>query len=856
MGCTDNQLSGNIPDFSNLTALRDLELYNNQFTFSNIIFTKNSIDNLISDNATQSWQEYSYAPQDFFFIDTLIQAAMNETLTIDLGIDEGLESNQYQWFKNGETWKNIPGNNDLVFDNFQLQDTGVYHVQVTNPNAPDLTLYSRPITIKAASLPCPDLNPPMALEQNLTYCEGAALPVLTVEVVANETVHWYDQPTGGQLLFVGNDFQPNGPGLFYAEGVLQENERCTSNGRTPITVTETLSPTIGLNRQQDCYDFGYIASLTIERADSVWTNADSTIQNGNVYAFIYWDAESELVVEAFNGACAQVFTLPPPNCACPSLDLSPPEKVVGTVSYCPTDFGDITPLVAQSSEGIIIRWYAKPLGGLPLAENTTEFIPPQQGIYYAEAYDPVLRCRSNERTAFTVFEQDAPFIREYDRFCNPDGQTYTVILNIERDDALLNSLGTLSRGAENTDTIKDIPLDQEVQVIAINQNTLCETKFAAVAPECECSGVLPPTAPERIFTYCAGASIPTLNVGIPPGAIVNWYDAPDGGRLLLSGPSTFQPSGPGDYYAETFVPAENCASRERIGLEVVLLPASTIIFSETTCKISELRADTTFFENSVGCDSLIITAFNLSAPKVQMEQIEVCTAEEIGFDTLINVGQDGCTVLLVQEKILADIEGRIELTPDEYRVNPSERLEFIDLLENDVIPEPYFFRPLTIPTIGQFSFEEKDGFQTGEISFTAPSIPQQVSFDYVVCDLSCPDTFCDTTSATFNVNCEAELTSAFVEVITPNGDGQNDVFDPLEAFLDSECPIDLQSLDFIIFNQRGDLLYRSKNREGLKWSGLDLLGNELPKGTYYFQLRVNGRKKPYTGFIDLIRKKN
>ena len=78
---------------------------------------------------------------------------MNETLTIDLGIDEGLESNQYQWFKNNAPWNLIEGDNDLTFENFQLQDTGIYHVQVTNPNVPDLTLYSRSIRIQE-EVPC------------------------------------------------------------------------------------------------------------------------------------------------------------------------------------------------------------------------------------------------------------------------------------------------------------------------------------------------------------------------------------------------------------------------------------------------------------------------------------------------------------------------------------------------------------------------------------------------------------------------------------------------------------------------------------------------------------------------------
>ncbi len=90
---------------------------------------------------------------------------------------------------------------------------------------------------------------------------------------------------------------------------------------------------------------------------------------------------------------------------------------------------------------------------------------------------------------------------------------------------------------------------------------------------------------------------------------------------------------------------------------------------------------------------------------------------------------------------------------------------------------------------------------------------------------------------------------------TPNGDGQNDLFQPYPY-----CFID--HVIFEVYNVWGQLVFRTED-PSLNWDGTNLSGQDLPEGTYYyicrvFEQRVEGvseRPELLRGFIELIRHK-
>jgi gliding motility-associated-like protein len=110
---------------------------------------------------------FIYTPQDSIFTTTTYTRNAGQSLTIDLGIDAAITTNVYKWFKNGVFYQTITGSNKLIFNNLQPSNAGIYTCQVTNPNAPLLTLYSRKATV---NVNCALL----AVPQTKPICQGSS----------------------------------------------------------------------------------------------------------------------------------------------------------------------------------------------------------------------------------------------------------------------------------------------------------------------------------------------------------------------------------------------------------------------------------------------------------------------------------------------------------------------------------------------------------------------------------------------------------------------------------------------------------------------------------------------------------
>lgn len=149
-----NQFLGVIPDLSIKNPTLDHFIFSdNNFTFEHILPNLTTNTNLITLNGGNA-NDYRYYPQNKVYKDTSITKNIGENLIIDLGIDEGLASNVYNWFKNGSYLTTINGNNKLTLTNLQYLDGGVYHCQVTNTIAPNLLLESHPIQLTIINPNC------------------------------------------------------------------------------------------------------------------------------------------------------------------------------------------------------------------------------------------------------------------------------------------------------------------------------------------------------------------------------------------------------------------------------------------------------------------------------------------------------------------------------------------------------------------------------------------------------------------------------------------------------------------------------------------------------------------------------
>lgn len=165
----DDNLLDSMPDLSKLPFTPSSfhgEPYgvvcDNRFTF----------DDILPLMAFKNRGELCYAPQDSIFKDTTINATTGSTVNIDLAIDKAITSNTYRWLKNGNNFETSSKNN-LILRGVTSCDMGTYTATVSNPNAPDLTLFSRKIRlVVSGATPTKTDNITLTLGQNHTLPNG------------------------------------------------------------------------------------------------------------------------------------------------------------------------------------------------------------------------------------------------------------------------------------------------------------------------------------------------------------------------------------------------------------------------------------------------------------------------------------------------------------------------------------------------------------------------------------------------------------------------------------------------------------------------------------------------------------
>ncbi len=93
----------------------------------------------------------------------------------------------------------------------------------------------------------------------------------------------------------------------------------------------------------------------------------------------------------------------------------------------------------------------------------------------------------------------------------------------------------------------------------------------------------------------------------------------------------------------------------------------------------------------------------------------------------------------------------------------------------------------------------------------------------------------------------------FPNVFTPNADGKNDTFTPLN------CPAFVQNVSYDIFSSKGNRVAQQVSGPELNWDGKDLSGKALASGVYYYVITVTfeklsrqGLKKTFKGYVSIL----
>lgn len=283
-------------------------------------------------------------------------------------------------------------------------------------------------------------------------------------------------------------------------------------------------------------------------------------------------------------------------------------------------------------------------------------------------------------------------------------------------------------------------------------------------------------------TMCVNHNQP-LEVTVPTGITVHWYDAISGGNLLEENTTSFSPQDEGTYFAEAISINENCHSTTRT--------AVTLTFSQ----LPEVDDQKVFF-----CDgeSIEINAGinSMSYLWNTGETTESITVSTEGIYSVAITNLDGCTVTKtitvtqLEAPIIADV-----LT-----------------LQNDLV--------ITTDNHGDFSYSI-DGINYQN----APVFENLEGGKYTVYVRENSD--CGIVSQTF-------IHFIIPKFFTPNNDTYHDTWQlkGIEYFASSEVQI---------FDRYGKLLFYRKNKP-TAWDGM-LREQPLPTSDYWYVITINGQRR-------------
>ena len=137
-------------------------------------------------------------------------------------------------------------------------------------------------------------------------------------------------------------------------------------------------------------------------------------------------------------------------------------------------------------------------------------------------------------------------------------------------------------------------------------------------------------------------------------------------------------------------------------------------------------------------------------------------------------------------------------------------------------------------------------FSGDSVSYGALELGEDV-FSYVVCDDNLPS-LCDTAQIVVNVVTPpvGELVVHVPNSFSPNGDGINDL-------LEVEGLPELTRFNLKIYDRWSSLVYENVD-QSKTWDGKSNVefvssSGDVPEGTYYYVLRINGFPDPMAGFI-------
>ena len=283
-------------------------------------------------------------------------------------------------------------------------------------------------------------------------------------------------------------------------------------------------------------------------------------------------------------------------------------------------------------------------------------------------------------------------------------------------------------------------------------------------------------------SYITPNDTQSVSVTVPADVIVNWYDAPSGGNLLLSESDSYPTNVAGTYYAEAVTSNGNCVSNNRTAVSIVFYPVPVVVDEELTFCEGE---DITLYANVQNMTYLWSTG----------DVISQTTVNTSGIYTVIVTNGNGCsaTKTITLTQIDNPVIGSVESEGTDIIISTANTGDF----EYSLDGINYQLNPVFNTIEGglyTIYVRERSGCGVASIEYLHFWVPK---------------------------------------FFTPNGDTENDTFNlkGIEFYNHSEV---------YIFDRYGRLLISSKNSP-FAWDGT-FKNQPLPMSDYWYVINIDGQE--------------
>lgn len=802
----------------------------------------------------------------------------------DLGMDAGSSTDDQLL----DVITGTDGVTDYTFSNLAA---GTYTLVAISTNSATAGCRSSPVTIELE-----DLSEDPVIVGDVTantYCYDATNPasgsiVLEInsgaDAVTNYTFDWYE----------GDDTSTAFTGTVNADGnEISELEP----GYYTVVVTDNVTPSAGCSTTKTFQIFDAPPVVTIGDGDisisniTLCSSVNSEVEITAVsedgvqvsisdYTFEWYDASMTALAASYLNAAGTIAsgldagtyyvqaTSSVNNCSTTLLEFEIEDETPGTVDVSLTGFTNptrclkpsnydgelITAAAGSSTSGYTFNWYegSSATGTIISNSSTLSGISTTSLVYTLEVINNDNQCDTVKTYTLTLLSATVRISASAEdvTYCDTDnGEVFATVTTGSADEYTYNwSIGTaVTTPADYTgQTVTDLSAGSYTVVAIDDDDSTCESDPSTVVIDTNQEMPTVTVTDSSPVTYC-DTSIPngTASASVD-GDITNytfvWYEGDDtSGTAVFTGPDATSLEAM-QYTVEATHNITGCSGTASVTIEyspeAVPEVQIEVVAQQTSCTDpnGSLTAsvggvtDGYTFDWSIGSTAASVPDFT----GITWEGLEAGTYTVVATDNVTGCQSDPDTEEIVDDLTYPEVE---------FTIVDSECPIDANLFDGQAGDDPT--GTVTILYKNDVNVSSVVWYLDGVEISSSPRLGDAEPGIYTVVvttDLGC--------STTAEVEIKSEIHP--YNGISRNGDSYNDRF-----YIN--CISDYPDNIVKIFNRAGTLVYEAEGYDnidiyfdGISNKGIDVMGKNLPDGTYFYVINKRDGSNPLAGYLEIV----